>query len=116
MSIVDGAGAGSVPGVTVGFVLRGGAGSGGGGSRLNLHGGGGGVGVVAVVGRGHALLPVYLKVLPERGRMGVGFITSPDITVVRFVGCMNVHVLLSITGVGEPAVTSLDLALKRFLA
>ena len=48
--------------------------------------------------------------------MGVGFITSPDITIVGFIRRMNMHMFLSITGVGKSSVTTFNLTLKRFLA
>ena len=53
--------------------------------------------------------------LPEARGVGVGLVTAPDVTVVRLVRGVDVHVLLTIAGVGESSVTSLYLALKRLL-
>ena len=58
---------------------------------------------------------MHLEVLPEAGWVGVGLVASPGAAVVRLVRGVDVHVLLTIAGVGESSVTSLYLALKRLL-
>ena len=74
-------------------------------------------GVVAVeaVQAGNGVLAVDLEVFPEGGGMCVRLVAALHPTRVRLVGGVNVHVLLPVAGVGEPPVTTLDLALKRFL-
>ena len=61
------------------------------------------------------VLAVDLHVFPERGRMCVGLVASPDFAVVRLVAGVDVRVLLSITGVGEPSVAAIKLTFERFL-
>ena len=70
---------------------------------------------VAVV-HGQRVLPVDLQVLPQRGWVGVRLVASSNSARVRLVRGVHVHVLLSVARVGKPAVTTLDLALKRFFA
>ena len=74
-------------------------------------------GVVAVVvGEGEGLGAVDLEMLPEAAGVGVALVAAPHPAVVRLVRGVDMHVLLTITGVGEPSVTTLNLALERFLA
>ena len=47
--------------------------------------------------------------------MGVGLVAAARGAVVRLVGGVDVHVLLSVAGVGEPSVAAVDLALERLL-
>ena len=61
------------------------------------------------------VLAVDLHVFPERGGVGVGLVTAPDLAVVRLVAGVDVRVLLSITGVGEPSVAAIKLTFERFL-
>ena len=73
-------------------------------------------GVVAVEAvHSDGVLAVDLEMFPERGGVGVGLVTAPDGAVVRLVGGVHVHVLLPVAGVGEPPVTTSNLALKRLL-
>ena len=53
--------------------------------------------------------------LPEAGRVGVGLVASPHLAVVRLVRGMDVRVLLSVARVGKASITSVKLALERFL-
>ena len=62
------------------------------------------------------VLPVDLQVLPQGGWVGVRLVASSNSARVRLVRGVHVHVLLSVARVGKPAVTALDLALKRFFA
>ena len=48
--------------------------------------------------------------------MCVGLIAAHGRAVVRLVCGVHMHVLLPVAGVGEPAVTALDLALEGLLA
>ena len=57
-----------------------------------------------------------LKMLPEAAGVGVGLITAPDSARVGFVRGVDMHVLLSVRGIGEPSVTTLNLALEWFLS
>ena len=61
------------------------------------------------------VLAVDLHVFPERGGMGVGLVTAPDLAVVRLVAGVDVRVLLSITGVGEPPVAAIKFTFEWFL-
>ena len=54
--------------------------------------------------------------LPEAGGVGVGLVAAPGTAVVRLVSGVDVHVLLTIAGVGKPPVAPWHLALKRLLA
>ena len=58
---------------------------------------------------------VDLLVFSERWWVRVALVTTSDSAVVGFVCGMNMHVLLTITGVSKPSVTSLNLTLKWFL-
>ena len=92
-----------------------GAGAGDGGA-VREGGRGGARGVLALVSKEPlGLLAVDLEVFPERGGVRVGLVAALHPTRVRLVGGVHVHVLLPVAGVGEPPVTTLDLALKRFL-
>ena len=71
--------------------------------------------IIAIISN-QSIFTMDLQMLTERGRVGVGFITSPDITIVGFIRGMNMHMFLSITGVGKSSVTTFNLTLKRFLA
>ena len=71
--------------------------------------------VITKLGRGGLHL-VALEMLPQGGRVGVGLVAPSHIAVVRLVRGVDVHMLLPITGVGEPSVTSFHLAFKRFLS
>ena len=73
------------------------------------------VAVLAIAGTPDGVLAVHLHVLPQAGRVGVGLVAAPDVAVVRLVRGVDVHVLLTIAGVGESSVASLDLAFKRLL-
>ena len=57
-----------------------------------------------------------LQVLPQGGGVGVRLVAASNSARVRLVRGVHVHVLLSVARVGKPAVTALDLALKRFFA
>ena len=81
-----------------------------------MQGGGGCPRIVAIVAHCYGLLAVDLEMLPEGGGVGVGLVAPSHVAVVRLVRGVDVHMLLPITGVGEPSVTSFHLALKRFLA
>lgn len=59
---------------------------------------------------------MYLHVFPERARVGVTLVASPDLTVVRFVGRVDVRMFLPIAGVRKPSVAPFEFAFKRFLA
>ena len=61
------------------------------------------------------VLAVDLHVFPERGGMSVGLVTPPDLAVVRLVAGVDVRVLLSITGVGEPSVAPVKFTFEGFL-
>ena len=61
------------------------------------------------------VLAVDLHVFPERGRMGVGLVAASHLAVVGFVTGVDVRVLLSITGVGKPAVAPVKLTFEWFL-
>ena len=79
----------------------------------------GGVGLFAVavvVGRRPARAAVHLHVLPQRRRVGVGFVAAGDAAVVGLVGGVHVRVLLPVRGVGEAPVAALVLALEGFFA
>ena len=52
---------------------------------------------------------------PERGRMCVGLVAASDFAVVGLVAGVDVRVLLSITGVGEPSVAAIKLTFEWFL-
>lgn len=52
----------------------------------------------------------YLHVFSEGAWVRVGFVAH--FAQIRLVRCVNVHVLLSVTAVGETSVTALELALK----
>ena len=56
------------------------------------------------------------EVLPQGGWVGVSLVAPSNSARVRLVRGVHVHVLLSVARVGKPAVTTLDLALKRFFA
>ena len=74
-------------------------------------------GVVAVEAvHSDGVLAVDLEMLPERGGVGVGLVTAPDSAVVRLVGGVDVHVLLTIARVGKSSVASLYLAFKRLFS
>ena len=47
--------------------------------------------------------------------MGVGLVAASGGAVVRLVSGVDVHVLLSVAGVGETSVAAVDLALERLL-
>ena len=71
--------------------------------------------LVAVV-HGQRVLPVDLQVLPQGGWVGVRLVASSHPAGEGLLRGVHVHVLLSVARVGKPAVTALDLALKRFFA
>ena len=56
-----------------------------------------------------------LEMFPQRGGMGVGLVAAPRPTVVGLVSGVDMHVLLPVARVGEPAVTAFYLALEWFL-
>ena len=56
-----------------------------------------------------------LHVLPERGRMGVGLVTTSHLAVVGFVRGVNVRMLLTITRVCKPTIAAVKLTFERFL-
>ena len=74
-------------------------------------------GVVAVeaVQAGNGVLAVDLEVFPEGGGMCVGLVAASHLAVVRLVAGVDMRVLLSITGVGEPSVAAIKLTFERFL-
>ena len=53
--------------------------------------------------------------LPKTGWMRIRLITTPDFAIVRLVTRVHMAVFLTITRVGKPPVTTLKLALERFL-
>ena len=53
--------------------------------------------------------------LPETGWVGVGFVATLDFAEVRFVGRVDVAVLLPITRVGETSVAAIKFALEGLL-
>ena len=55
------------------------------------------------------------EMFPEGGGVGVGLVAAPDPAVVGLVGGVDMHVLLPVARVGEPAVTAFYLALEWFL-
>ena len=74
-------------------------------------------GVVAViVCEGEGLGPVDLEMLPQAAGVGVALVAAPHPAVVRLVRGVDMHVLLSVRGIGEPSVTTLNLALEWFLS
>ena len=73
------------------------------------------VAVLAVPGAPDGVLAMNLHVLPEAGRVGVGLVASPHLAVVRLVRGVHVRVLLSVARVGKASITSVKLALERFL-
>ena len=62
-----------------------------------------------------SLDPVCFEVFSQGGRVGVGLVAASRGAVVRLVGGVDVHVLLSVAGVGKPSVAAVDLAFKRLL-
>ena len=74
-------------------------------------------GVVAVeaVQAGNGVLAVDLEVFPEGGGMCVGLVAASHLAVVRLVAGVDMRVLLSITGVGEPSVAAIELTFEWFL-
>ena len=73
-------------------------------------------GIVAVEPvHGKSLLAMDLEMFPERGGVGVGLVAAPDVAVVGLVSCVDMHVFLTVTGVGESSVTPRHLALERLL-
>ena len=62
------------------------------------------------------LRPVDLLVLPEAAGVGVALVAAADVAVVRLVRGVDMHVLLTVTRVGESPITAGHLALERFLA
>ena len=64
----------------------------------------------------NCILAMDLQMLPQWRRMSVGFVASSYSACVGFVCGMNMHVLLTITGVSKPSVTSFHLTLKWFLS
>ena len=52
----------------------------------------------------------------ERGRMRVGFIAAADFAVVRFVGSVDVRMLLAVGRVGETTIASVEFAFEGFFA
>ena len=71
--------------------------------------------ITVILCHGDCVLAMDLEMLPQRRRMSVALVTAPHSAVVWFVCGMNMHVLLTITGVSKPSVTSLHLTLKWFL-
>ena len=62
-----------------------------------------------------SLDPVSFQVLSQGGWVGVGLIAASGGAVVRLVSGMDMHVLLSVAGVGKPSVAAVDLALEWLL-
>ena len=56
-----------------------------------------------------------LEMLPQAGGVGVGLVAAANSTSVGLVRCVDMHVLLTIAGVGKSPVASLHLAFKRLL-
>lgn len=54
-----------------------------------------------------------LHVLPQRARVGIGFITASNLTVVRLVAGVDMGVLLSITAVGKLPVATVKFTFER---
>jgi len=68
-------------------------------------------------GRGRLFVQaVGLQVLSQGGGVGVGLVAAACGAVERLVRGVDVHVLLTIAGVGEATIAALHLALERFLA
>lgn len=59
---------------------------------------------------------VHLHMLAQRTGMRVALVAATNAAVVRFVGRMNVRVLLAVRRVGEASVAAVELALEGFLA
>ncbi|MFN9910295.1 MAG: hypothetical protein ACK56F_29985, partial [bacterium] len=72
--------------------------------------------VIESASKCQALLTMDLEVFPEGGGVGVGLVAPAHPAVVGLVRGVDVHVLLTIAGVGEATIAALDLALERFLA
>ena len=47
--------------------------------------------------------------------MGVGLVAASGGAVVRLVSGMDMHVLLSVAGIGKTSIAALNLALERLL-
>ena len=58
---------------------------------------------------------MHLEMLPEAGGVGVGLVTASDLAVVRLVRGVHMGVLLPVARVCKPPITSIKLALERFL-
>ena len=92
------------------------AGAGAGGAVGVERRGGGALRVIALVAKEtYSLLPVDLEMFPQGGGVGVGLVAPADPAVVGLVGGVDMHVLLPVARVGEPAVTAFYLALEWFL-
>lgn len=63
-----------------------------------------------------ALKNAYLHMFAQRWWMCVGFVAAIHPTIVWFVGCVYVGVLLAVRWVGEPPVASFVLTFEWFLA
>ena len=56
-----------------------------------------------------------LQVLSQRGRVGVCLVASSHPACEGLLSGVDVHVLLSVAGVGKTPITAMDLALKWLL-
>ena len=72
--------------------------------------------ITVILCHGDCVLAMDLEMLPQRRRMSVALVTAPHSAVVWFVCGMNMHVLLTITGVSKPSVTSRNFTLERFFS
>jgi hypothetical protein len=55
---------------------------------------------------------VHLHVLSQRRRVCVGLVASVNAAVVRFVGCVHMHVLFAVGAVRKSAVAAFEFALE----
>lgn len=54
-----------------------------------------------------------LHVLPQRARVGVGFVTASDLAVVGLVAGVDVGMFFSVTAVGKLPVTAIKFTFER---
>lgn len=66
--------------------------------------------------RGWWGLAVNLHVLPQRARVGVGFVTASDLAVVGLVAGVDMGMFLSVTAVGKLPVTAIKFTFERLFS
>ena len=54
--------------------------------------------------------------LSQGGGMGVGLVAAAHLAHIRFIRCVDMRVLLAVTGVGEAPVAAAKLALEGLLS